>query len=100
MDITVQTFSSQLPDLLQDLTTCCFVSIDFEFSGVANTPGKRSRGCQSLQDRYAEIKGAADKYQILQVGLTICHENTETGTYPARKVVQVLIDLLSQGYMS
>ena len=80
MDITVQTFSSQFPGLLQDLSTCCFVSIDFEFSGVSCIPGKPSRGCQSLQERYAETKSAADKYQILQVGLTICHEDTETGT--------------------
>lgn len=34
---------------------------------------------QSLQARYEEVKNSADKYQILQVGLTICHEDTKNG---------------------
>lgn len=41
---------------------------------------RQTRGeVQTLQARYAEVKAAAEKYQILQVGLTICRENLVTG---------------------
>jgi hypothetical protein len=53
--------------------------MDFEFSGIATTSSNPNRGSQTLQARYEEVKSSADKYQILQVGLTICHENTENG---------------------
>ncbi|GFF70510.1 54S ribosomal protein L17, mitochondrial [Aspergillus lentulus] len=81
MDVTAQTFPYHLPRILDDLATCCFVSMDFEFSGIATTPSNPNRGSQTLQARYEEVKNSADKYQILQVGLTICHEDTENASY-------------------
>lgn len=80
MDITSQNFPYFLPRILDDLASCCFVSLDFEFSGIArnNLPHKAT-GPQSLQLRYTEVKDAAEQYQILQIGLTICHEDTTTG---------------------
>lgn len=79
MDVTAQTFPYHLPRILDDLATCCFVSMDFEFSGIATTSSNPTRKPQSLQARYKEVKNSADKYQILQVGLTICHEDTKNG---------------------
>ena len=79
MDITSQSFAFHLPRILADLTTCCFVAIDLEFSGIARGQGDPAKSSQTLQDRYTETKKAADKYQILQIGLTICHEDIETG---------------------
>lgn len=79
MDVTAQTFPYHLPRILDDLATCCFVSMDFEFSGIATTSSNPTRKPQSLQARYEEVKNSADKYQILQVGLTICHEDTKNG---------------------
>ncbi|KAF4177482.1 hypothetical protein CNMCM8694_000231 [Aspergillus lentulus] len=81
MDVTAQTFPYHLPRILDDLATCCFVSMDFEFSGIATTSSNPNRGSQTLQARYEEVKNSADKYQILQVGLTICHEDTENASY-------------------
>jgi poly(A)-specific ribonuclease len=80
MDITSQAFAFHLPRILADLATCCFVSIDLEFSGIASkAQGEPAKSSRTLQERYAETKNAAEKYQVLQIGLTICHEDTETG---------------------
>ena len=77
MDVTGESFPYHLPRILDELASCCFVALDFEFSGISKiAPSNR---IQTLQDRYQEVKSAADKYQILQVGLTICHEDTATG---------------------
>ncbi|KAE8154730.1 ribonuclease H-like domain-containing protein [Aspergillus avenaceus] len=57
-------------------------------------PGKNN-GVATLQERYVEVKKAAEKYNILQIGLTICHEDTETGTYtlkPYNLYLNPLID--------
>ncbi|PYH96974.1 CAF1 family ribonuclease [Aspergillus ellipticus CBS 707.79] len=81
MDITAQTFFYHLPRLLEDLASCCFVSIDFEFSGIANGLGGVARKKSTLQERYEEVKRSADQYQILQVGLTLGIEDPETATY-------------------
>ena len=80
MDITAHNFPSLLFKILDELAGCVFVSLDFEFSGIArNSSAHRDSGPQSLQTRYAEVKDAAEKYEILQIGLTLCHENVTTG---------------------
>lgn len=80
MDVTWQNFISYLPRILDDLGSCCFVAVDFEFSGISHgNVSHGPAGPQTLQDRYIEIKRAADKYQIVQIGLTVCHEDIETG---------------------
>lgn len=81
MDVTTETFSYNLPRILDDLANCCFVSLDFEFSGISYgiTSQRTAQGPQSLQDRYSEVKSAADKFRILQIGLTICNEDVTTG---------------------
>lgn len=79
MDVTAQTFPYHLPRILDELASSCFVTVDFEFSGISKNPAPPTRGAQSLQERYDEVRRAAEKYQILQIGLTICHEDTATG---------------------
>ncbi|KAE8349978.1 ribonuclease H-like domain-containing protein [Aspergillus coremiiformis] len=81
MDITPESFPFFLPRILDDITTCTFVSIDFEFSGIASSSAGPNSGTASLQERYKNVKESADKYRIVQVGLTICHEDTESGMY-------------------
>ncbi|OJJ88427.1 uncharacterized protein ASPGLDRAFT_63316 [Aspergillus glaucus CBS 516.65] len=83
MDVTTETFSYHLPRILDNLANCCFVSLDFEFSGISYgiTSQRTAQGPQSLQDRYSEVKSAADKFRILQIGLTICNEDVTTGLY-------------------
>jgi poly(A)-specific ribonuclease len=80
MDVTRKTFPFYLPRILHDLTTCCFVCLDLEFSGIhAKTEGRLRDGMQTLQERYTEVRGAAETYQILQIGLTIAHEDLNIG---------------------
>ncbi|KAJ5083501.1 hypothetical protein N7456_012928 [Penicillium angulare] len=79
MDLNGANFSSYLPLVLHGISCACFVSIDLEFSGIPFSPvGKGSRE-QTLQERYADIKAAAEKYQILQIGLTVCEEDIQDG---------------------
>ncbi|CAG8903509.1 unnamed protein product [Penicillium egyptiacum] len=81
MDVTAVNFPECLPSMLNDISTSCFVSVDFEMSGVVFKPGISQSRPQTVQERYVEAKAAAERYQILQVGLTTCHEDKETATY-------------------
>ncbi|KAJ4369424.1 hypothetical protein N0V86_009256 [Didymella sp. IMI 355093] len=59
--------------LLINISEADFVSFDLELSGIpSRLPNKKPRGPGrlTLEDRYAETKEGADRYQILQVGLT------------------------------
>lgn len=80
MDLTREVFSSYLPWLLMDLSSSCFVTIDLELSGIALSLDRNEARTQTLQQRYEEIKAAAEKYQILQIGLTVCREDPQTRT--------------------
>lgn len=79
MDVTAITFPDCLPSILNDISTSCFVSVDFELSGVVFKPSTPQSRSQTVQERYVEAKAAAERYQILQVGLTTCHEDKENG---------------------
>ena len=85
MEINRNTFHWQLPVVLQAIADAHFVTIDLELSGIHSktshrlktvpTPGSK----QTLQQRYEEIKEAAEKYTILQIGLTCVSEDFSTG---------------------
>ncbi|QSS59973.1 CAF1 family ribonuclease [Histoplasma capsulatum] len=85
MDVTKQSFSQHLPRLLNDLAESTFVALDLEFSGIVARQSGPSPGSdlwgekQTLQERYEEVKYAAETYQVLQIGLTFAREDTETG---------------------
>lgn len=81
MDIGITQFADFLPFILSDISSSCFVSIDFELSGLAFPPNVPQINTPTVQERYLEGKEAAERYQILQVGLTICHENPKSGLY-------------------
>ncbi|RDW79165.1 CAF1 family ribonuclease [Aspergillus mulundensis] len=78
MDVTARTFPYHLARILQDLESSVFVSIDLEFSGI-HIPSNGRAGPQSLQQRYEDLKESAEKYQVLQVGLTFGIEDAEAG---------------------
>ncbi|CAG7953256.1 unnamed protein product [Penicillium nalgiovense] len=81
MDVIAVNFPECLPSILNDISTSCFVSVDFELSGVVFKPGTPQSRSQTVQERYVEAKAAAGRYQILQVGLTTCHEDKDNATY-------------------
>ena len=77
MDVTRHNFNATLPFILEDIANADFVAIDLEFSGIpGQQPNKPKWGFQgptglpTLQERYTDIKSAAEKYQVLQLGIT------------------------------
>lgn len=79
MDVDKIAFPSRLLLILEALSECHFVSLDFEFSGVSSKPISRQK--QSIQERYAETKESAEKYQILQIGLTCAIQDMAKEAY-------------------
>lgn len=76
MDIDAASYSHHLLDLLINISEADFVSFDLELTGIptglpGKGPGQPRRGSKkTLKDRYEETKEAADRYNILQVGIT------------------------------
>lgn len=83
MDISQTRFPQELLKIINEIAESHFVAFDLEFSGVA---GRRpvGTGKLNLQELYDDTKAAAEKYQILQVGLTIVKEDVKRGRYVAR----------------
>ena len=81
MDVNRFNFHSLLPSLLAAIADAHFVAFDLELSGIS---GKRqgvarSHGKATLQQRYEEVKKAAEDYQVLQLGITCVGENNDRG---------------------
>lgn len=83
MDVPQAKLPSVALRILQEVADSHFVSFDFEFSGVAARRANRT-GKLTLQETYEDAKAAAEKYQILQVGLTIVQEDVRKGRYIVR----------------
>ncbi|CAK3998656.1 CAF1 family ribonuclease like [Lecanosticta acicola] len=84
MDVDKTSFYPLLLDILTDISTSAFVAIDLELSGVPTKESwvkNSSVGKQTLQERYLEVKAAAERYQILQIGLTCVEQNLQAGKY-------------------
>lgn len=86
MEVTKTSFNWHLPRMLNDLSRCCCVALDMEFSGIAgrsssglNGNANGGTGNPTIQERYLEVKAAAETYQILQIGLTFVEEDVENG---------------------
>jgi poly(A)-specific ribonuclease len=77
MDITHENLQSNALRILKEIAESHLVALDCEFSGIALNPGSKP----SLADFYQNAKSAAEKYQILQVGLTIVAEDIENARY-------------------
>ena len=82
MDISIQDWPDKLRPLLGHIAKARFVAIDFEISGISmksNSSRAQTWRQQTLQERYEDVKTAAEKYQILQVGITTVIEDERTG---------------------
>ncbi len=86
MDVKGNTFRALLPSVLGAISRAHFVSFDLELSGIPGrqtgqprVPGIGDDGKQTLQERYQETKKAAERYQILQFGMTCVEEDKERG---------------------
>ncbi|KAF2993422.1 hypothetical protein E8E13_000004 [Curvularia kusanoi] len=73
MEVDGPSFADHVVRLLVDISKADFVSFDLELSGIpSRLPDKKPRGAGPLtmEDRYAETREGANRYQILQIGLT------------------------------
>ena len=81
MDVSGQEFWSVIPTIFQDVQKAVFVAFDTELSGIPTRQfnrGPEQDGLPTLEARYAETKRAAEKFHILQLGLTFALENPDT----------------------
>jgi poly(A)-specific ribonuclease len=83
MEVDRVSFPHHLLGVLTALSESHFVSLDLEFSGISSRP-PNSRGKQTLEERYAETKAAAEKFTILQVGITCVHQDYHNDVYTVR----------------
>ena len=82
MDIHRHDYPYELQRMLYDLSHAHFVAFDLEISGIQSKPSRSFQGGkQSLQSRYTELKEAAEKYQVLQIGFTIVKQDLQRGVY-------------------
>lgn len=86
MDVRPAQFQDLLPAILDAIASSSFVTLDLELSGIPgqqpNRPkavGEGSSERPSLQQRYEETRAAAEKYQILQFGITCVEEDNNRG---------------------
>ncbi|KAF2751280.1 CAF1-domain-containing protein [Sporormia fimetaria CBS 119925] len=86
MDIDKSNFRHRLLDILHAISDADFVAIDLEFSGIPNRiPNRPARkGQQSIEDRYQETKMGAERYQVLQLGLTCARFDYSANRYVLR----------------
>ncbi|RMZ89603.1 hypothetical protein DV736_g3164, partial [Chaetothyriales sp. CBS 134916] len=83
MDISRTDFPLEILKILEEVSESHFIAFDLEFSGVARwRPAGTQKLC--LQEYYEDIKAAAEKYQILQVGFTIVKQDLKKNRYVAR----------------
>jgi poly(A)-specific ribonuclease len=87
MDVDAATFPHHLLGLFVHISEADFVSFDLELSGIPSRmqdkpPHRPAR--LTMEHRYAETKMAADRYQILQVGITCARFDYIANTYVLR----------------
>jgi poly(A)-specific ribonuclease len=82
MDIQKSQFPQEVVGIIQHVADSHFIAFDLEFSGIAGrrkAPPGGKRDKLTVQEMYNDLKEAAEKYQILQVGLTVVEEDKEKG---------------------
>jgi poly(A)-specific ribonuclease len=97
MDINKYNFYPQILDILTAISRAHFVAVDLELSGVPSKDSLSSKaGKQTLQERYLETKEAAERYQILQIGLTCVEQDVENNKYILRPYNFDLCPIISE----
>jgi poly(A)-specific ribonuclease len=88
MEVDAASFPHHLFGLFVNISEADFVSFDLELSGIPsriqNKPPRPGGGPFTLEERYAETKEGADRYQILQVGITCARFDYIANNYVLR----------------
>ncbi|KAK7514655.1 ribonuclease H-like domain-containing protein [Phyllosticta citriasiana] len=82
MDVDKVSFPGRLLEIIEAISKSHFVSFDLELSGVPSKTTSNTR--ITLEDRYRDVKAAAERYQILQIGLTCAEQNLAEDKYVLR----------------
>lgn len=101
MEVDQQHFWPKLLPILTAISNASFVTVDVEMSGISTksrySPGGRFNeiGKPSLQEQYEETKEAAERYQILQIGLTCVEVDQKNGqSFVGRHDVTIALTFL------
>jgi poly(A)-specific ribonuclease len=86
MEVTDLNFRSQLLQILRSISNATFVAVDVEMSGISTRRhGENDRshdiGKPNLQQQYEETKDAAERYQVLQLGITCVEDDRKRSTF-------------------
>lgn len=69
MDITKDNIAEEYDTIIQNINNCSYFSIDLELTGIS--PNKKVDPCDFPDIMYLKIREAANKYNIIQLGLTL-----------------------------
>ncbi|PVI04428.1 CAF1-domain-containing protein [Periconia macrospinosa] len=101
MEVDASNFPRHLLRLLDNISRAEFVAFDLELTGIPSHlpkkgPVKTGHAKKTLQDRYAETREAANRYQILQIGITCGVFDVLIGKYVLRPYNITLSPLLNE----
>lgn len=82
MEVDKTAFWGRCLEIIEAISRADFVSFDLELSGIPTK--EKSSTKMTLEERYLDVKGAADRYTILQIGLTSVEKNMENDRYNVR----------------
>lgn len=84
MEVDANAFNGKLLTILQNIADADFITFDFEMSGIATGNGQSRAGKPTLQRHYEEMKEAAEKYTVVQLGICCVEKVPDKGFYIAR----------------
>lgn len=78
MEVSAGQWHLEKNDILKRIDEADFIAFDLELSGISMT---RDKGRHSVQQRYQEVKKAAEQHQIFQLGVCPVRYDAETGPF-------------------
>ena len=87
MEVDRSNFANLLPTVLKRIAESDFIAFDLEFSGIPPQRQRDVAGKATLQDRYEDVKVAAETYHVHQFGLTCAeklHRHNDDRQYSLR----------------
>ncbi|KAJ1530488.1 hypothetical protein ONE63_005386 [Megalurothrips usitatus] len=83
-EIVRENFEQKFPDIVKDIKSSTFVSIDTEFSGLLSSDDFKSSLFDSPQERYLKQRENISDVLLLQFGLTTFIFDREKNTYSSK----------------
>ncbi len=75
--------------LIQKLPSAAFLSIDLEMTGIGLPNSNRPNKSDNPSERYTKMKQIPERYNIIQVGIAVFHENPKFKRYVKKKVGEI-----------